>query len=123
LFDRLAAFNQRHKARAEEEQASSSEMLKDIIIQSVLEPRNGFLPQFKASIKTTCQDLIEDEAEKHTTDVAAKFTTLEEQLLERNDSLQEYIQDRETKLQVQIEAAAKRTENIEEKLLQRHDTL
>jgi hypothetical protein len=87
LFDRLTAFNNRHKARAEEEQAINRELFKDIIIKSVQEAQNGFLPQFQDAIKTICQALIKGEAKKHTTDVAAEITTLEKQLLEVNNSL------------------------------------
>jgi len=122
LFDRLTAFNNRHKARAEEEQASNREVFKDIIIKSVQEAPNVPLPQFQGSIKTIYQPLTKGEAKKHTTAVAAKITTLEKRLLEENNSLRECIQDRHTKLQVQIEAAANDTKDLEEKLLQRHDT-
>ena len=122
LLDRLTAFNNRHKARAEEKRASNREVFKDNIIKSVQEAQNVSLPQFQGAIETICQALIKGEAKKHTTDVAAKITTLEKQLLEENNNLREYIQDRHTKLQVQIEAAANDTKDLEEKLLQRHDT-
>ena len=95
MFDRLTAFNQRHKARAEEELENSHAVFKDTIMKSVLEAQNDFLPQFQAAIKTTYQALIKGGAEN----VAAKFTTLEKQLLQRHDNLQTKIDDQDGKLQ------------------------
>ena len=52
LFDRLTAFNNRHKARAEEEQASNREVFKDIIIK----PCPGNSKRLPSAIRSFDQD-------------------------------------------------------------------
>jgi hypothetical protein len=52
LFDRLTAFNNRHKARAEEEQASNREVFKDTIIK----PCPGNSKRLPSAIRSFDQD-------------------------------------------------------------------
>lgn len=110
-FDRAMAFNQRHKARRDDEQASSHGGMKDVLVTSMLEAQEGLMTRLESSIKTTCEKTLKDESEKRAADLAAKLlarqTTLEDKLRLRDETLQKNIAERDAKLQGQIQSSDK----------------